>query len=195
MVSPLDPFIPRYDIRERFEKIINAPVEVVMRTAYDFDLQSILPIRAIILLRELLLGSRRDKGPRKTLGLVAETRALGWGALVEVPDQLLVCGAHCQPWFGNVKFTAIPADDFAFFDLPDQVKIVWSLETTEIETNKTRFVHEVRAFATDDEARRKFMRYWSWARFGIIAIRLLLLPAIRRRAEHEWKSRSETETV
>lgn len=195
MVSPLDPFMPKFDIRESFEKIINAPVEVVMRTAYDFDLQSILPIRAIISMRKLIMGAGGEKSPRKALGLVAETRALGWGTLVEVPNQLLVCGAHCQPWFGNVKFTAIPADEFAVFGLPDQVKIVWSLETTEIETNKTRFVHEVRAFATDDEARRKFMRYWSWARFGIIAIRILLLPAIRRRAEHEWKSRSETDTA
>ncbi len=187
--------MPKFDIRERFEKIINAPVEVVMRTAYDFDLQSILPIRAIISMRELIMGAGGEKSPRKALGLVVETRALGWGTLVEVPNQLLVCGAHCQPWFGNVKFTAIPADEFAVFGLPDQVKIVWSLETTEILTNKTRFVHEVRAFATDDEARRKFMRYWSWARFGIIAIRILLLPAIRRRAEHEWKSRSETDTA
>ena len=32
-------------------------------------------------------------------------------------------------------------------------------------------------------------RYWRWARFGIIAIRLLLLPAIRRAAEREWAAR------
>jgi hypothetical protein len=30
------------------------------------------------------------------------------------------------------------------------------------------------------------LRYWRWARFGIIAIRLLLLPAIRREAERRW---------
>jgi hypothetical protein len=40
--------------------------------------------------------------------------------------------------------------------------------------------------ATDAGARLKFRRYWRWARFGIVAIRLLLLPAIRRAAERRW---------
>jgi hypothetical protein len=40
--------------------------------------------------------------------------------------------------------------------------------------------------ATDAEARRRFRRYWRWARFGIVAIRLLILPAIRREAERRW---------
>jgi hypothetical protein len=30
------------------------------------------------------------------------------------------------------------------------------------------------------------MRYWRWARFGIIAIRLFMLPAVRREAERRW---------
>lgn len=132
-----------------------------------------------------------DKRPRKAIGLVEETRELGWGTLIELPNSLLVSGAYCQPWVGSVKFNAIPADQFAELKLVDQVKIVWSLETIEIEPDKTRFVHEVRAVAADDEARRKFMRYWRWARFGIISIRLLLLPAVRRRAEREWNARSE----
>lgn len=189
MVSPLDRFVSKPDIRERFERMIDAPPDIVMRTAYEFDLQSLLPIRVIISLRRLILRAGKETTPRKPLGLVAETRGLGWGTLVEVPTNLIVCGARCQPWFGDVKFTAIPADEFEEFDLPDQVKIVWSLETTEMEPNKTRFVHEVRAVATDEESRRKFMRYWRWARFGIVAIRLLLLPTIRCRAEREWRSR------
>jgi hypothetical protein len=106
---------------------------------------------------------------------------------VEEPGRLLICGAACQPWFGDVKFTPIPADEFAAFSEPDQVKIVWSLETYETATNATLFAHEVRASATDDEARRKFMRYWRWARFGIVAIRILLLPAVRRKAERDWR--------
>jgi hypothetical protein len=42
--------------------------------------------------------------------------------------------------------------------------------------------------ATDEPARTAFRRYWRWARFGIIAIRLLLLPAVRRAAEQQWST-------
>ncbi len=181
MTSPLDAFIPQPDVRERFEKNVNASADVVMRTAYEFDMQSVWLIRAIINTRKLVLGGTRDE--RRSMGLVEETRKLGWGTLVEEPGQLLVSGASCQPWFGDVKFTAIPADEFAAYSEPDQVKIAWTLETTEISPGVTQFVHEVRAVATDDEARTKFLRYWRWARFGIVAIRWLLLPAIKKRAE------------
>jgi hypothetical protein len=45
---------------------------------------------------------------------------------------------------------------------------------------------ETRAAATDETARTSFLRYWRWARFGIVSIRRLLLPAIRRAAEARW---------
>jgi hypothetical protein len=41
--------------------------------------------------------------------------------------------------------------------------------------------------ATDAPARARFRRYWRWARFGIVSIRLLLLPAVRRAAERQWR--------
>jgi hypothetical protein len=43
--------------------------------------------------------------------------------------------------------------------------------------------------ATDAPSRRRFMRYWRWARFGIVAIRLFMLPAVRREAELQWAGR------
>lgn len=186
MISPLDEFIPISDVCERFQRRIDAPPELVMRTAYDFDMQSIWLIRTIINVRKFVLGGTAEE--RRSIGMVEETRELGWGTLVEVPGQMLVCGAVCQPWVGDVVFTPIPREVFAEFDSPDQVKIVWSLEAVETGPNVTRLGHEVRAVATDEGARLKFMRYWRWARFGIVAIRLLLLPAIRREAEREFRS-------
>ena len=43
--------------------------------------------------------------------------------------------------------------------------------------------------ATDPDARQRFLRYWRWARFGIVLIRWLMLPAIRRQAEAEFNTR------
>lgn len=183
--SPLDRFIPQPDVRERFEISIRAPAGLVMEIASNFDMQSLPLVRAIFWLREKVLRSGRH-GPRRPQGLLDEMQALGWGRLAEQRDRLVVCGARCQPWLANVTFTALSADDFKAYAEPGQVKIAWTLETEERAPALTRFVQETRAAATDETARRRFRSYWRWARFGIIAIRLLLMPAIRRAAEQRW---------
>jgi hypothetical protein len=183
MVLPLDRFLPTPDVRERFDTRVAAPPGVVMAAASGFDMQSIGLVRAVFRLREALMGGSPRAGPRLTRGFVEEAKALGWGVLAEEPERLIVCGAVCQPWLANVRFTAIPAERFATYAEPNQVKIAWTLEATPEPSGGTRFSHETRAQATDIEARRRFLRYWRWARVGIVGIRLLLLPAIRREAE------------
>jgi hypothetical protein len=181
----LDRFIPAADMRERFETTIRAPAGLVMQVAAEFDMQSVPAVKAIVRLREALLGAG-DRLPRVPQGILAETRSLGWGVLDEQAGRFVVCGATCRPWLADVRFVAIPAGEFASFREPDQVKIAWTLEAEELSAEVSRFAQETRAVATDDQARRKFRRYWRWARFGIIAIRLLLLPEIRRAAERRW---------
>jgi hypothetical protein len=181
----LDRFIPAPDIRERFETTIRAPAAVVMQVAADFDMQSVRAVRAIFRLREALLGARRQP-PRRPQGIVEETKNLGWGVLQEKPGRAVIMGARCQPWLADVRFSALDAQEFAAYSEADQVKIAWTLEAEQIAGDVTRFAQETRAVATDAGARRKFLRYWRWARFGIIAIRLLMLPAVRRTAERRW---------
>lgn len=186
--SPLDPFLPDPDVRERFETTIHAPATLVIEVAAGFDLQSIPIVRTIFRMRERLMRAPPPP-PRTSRGLLAEMRSLGWGLLSEKPGELVACGAACQPWLADVRFTPIPAERFAAYAEPRQVKIAWTLEAEALRPEITRFVHETRVVATDAEARRRFCRYWRWARFGIVAIRLLLLPAIRRAAERRWSER------
>ncbi len=181
----IDRFIPAPDVRERFETTIRAPAAVVMQVAAGYDMQSHPAVRAIFRLRELLLGSKR-RIPRKPQGIVEETTSLGWGVLDEQPGRSVVCGARCRPWLADVRFSPIEPQEFASYAAPDEVKIAWTLEAESIAEGVTRFAQETRAVATDAEARRKFRRYWRWARFGIIAIRLLMLPAVRREAQRQW---------
>lgn len=190
MRSPLDRFMPQFDIRERFEREVFAPADIVLRTAMEFDLQSIRLIRLIIKVRKFVLRGTPDP-PRRPVGLFQESLEMGWGLLDEVPERRIVCGAYCQPWTGDVVFTPIPSKGFFAFDEPDQVKIAWTLEAESLLPDRTLFVHEVRAVATDESALRKFRKYWRWARFGIIAIRLLLLPAIQKKAEKAWRTEQE----
>lgn len=183
MTRALDPFIPDPEVRERFATTVRAPAALVIEVARDFDMRSPLPIRAIFRLREILM--RAPRGPRRARGLLEETTALGWGVLTERPD-LIVCGSACRPWRAEPGFRPIAAEGFAEWAEPGWVKIAWTLEAEELAPVRTRFHHETRAVATDLEARKRFRRYWRWARFGIVAIRMLWLPAVRRAAEKRW---------
>jgi len=182
---PLERFIPYPDVRERFETTIRAPAGMVMDVAGQLDMQSLPAVKLIFRLRERLTRATRVV-PRKPQGILEETRALGWGLLAEQPGRFIVCGATCQPWLANVVFSAVAPDQFLAYAQPGQVKIAWTLEAAEIGPGLTRFGQETRAVATDEQSRIRFHRYWRWARFGIIAIRLLMLPAIRRAAERRW---------
>jgi hypothetical protein len=178
-------FIPQPDVRERFETTIRAPADLVMDVAGRLDMQSLPAVKLIFRLRERLTRATRVV-PRKPQGIMEETRALGWGLLAEQPGRFVVCGAICQPWLADVVFSALAPDQFLAYAQPGQVKIAWTLEATEIGPGLTRFGQETRVVATDEQARIRFRGYWRWARFGIIAIRLLMLPAIRRAAERRW---------
>lgn len=185
MPGPLDAFIPDGDARERHAVTVRAPAALVYRVAQDFDLQSLPLVHAIFWLRGKLM--RATPVSRRARGFLAEMRSLGWGTLVERPGELFMAGATCRPWLADVVFTPIPAEEFRGFAEPGVVKIAWTLECHATGPVRTQLATETRVIATDDGARQRFLRYWRWARMGILPIRWLLLPAIRKRAEAEFR--------
>ena len=185
-MAPLDEFMPLFDVRERFSVVVRAPADVVFETACAFDMQSLWPVKAILWMRSAMLGSTPRERP--ATGLVDETVALGWGILRREPGRLVVAGAICQPWLADVRFRPIPPGEFAARLEPDHVKIVWTLEAEPVDARTTRLSNETRVVGTDEGARRRFLRYWRWARVGIVGIRLILLPGVRRAAEARARS-------
>lgn len=185
MPAVLDHFIPHSDAGGRHEITVHAPADLVLRTARNFDIQSIPMIRAIFWLRGKMLGARARAMPRA--GLVANMQGLGWGRLAEEPGHFFVAGAVCQPWLADVVFSPIAPERFADYAEPDQVKIAWTLEADNLGPALSRFATETRVAATGEQARIKFRRYWRVFGIGIVLIRKLLLPVLRREAEREWK--------
>lgn len=179
--SPLDPFIPAPDVRERHTTDVGAPAATVMGVVRTFDMYTIAPVRLIFRMREMLMGVKAP--PRVPRPFIEEMQGLGWQCLADRPDSLFIGGAACQPWLGDVVFRPIPAADFAAFHEPGLVKIAWTLEVEPLGPSRCRLSSETRVVATDAEAHAHFRQYWRWARFGIVLIRRLMLPAIRRRAE------------
>ncbi len=184
----IDRFLPQADVRERHETLVRARPDVVFDVAWNFDLWSIPLVRAIFWLRATFLGAAKPPRDLFSRGLVAETTAMGWGMLTHRPGRELVMGAVTRPWVPNVTFTPIVPERFATFSEPDVVKIIWTLEADPLGPALTRFRTETRVLATDDGARRKFGRYWRTFGAGIVLIRWLLLPALRREAERRYRA-------
>lgn len=110
-------------------------------------------------------------------------KALGWGVLAEIPGREIVFGVATRPWEANVVFRALPAGEFAAFNEPGYVKIVWTLRADPIGPAQSVFHTETRATTTDPAARRKFRRYWAPFLPGIILIRKILLRLLKAEAE------------
>ena len=178
----LDRFMPEYHVVERHHINVVAPADVTFAALMEMDLEDSRVIRAIFRGRELLLDADADRTPHAR-GLVAITKALGWGVLADVPGHEIVMGAVTQPWKAHVVFRSLPPAEFAAFNEPNYVKIVWTLRADSVSDDMSVARTETRVVATDAEARKKFRRYWARFSPGIVLIRAISLRLVKKEAE------------
>jgi hypothetical protein len=178
----LDRFMSAYEVSERHHVRVAAPAEATLAAARDMDLLQSPLVRWIFKGRELIMGSKPDDQlrPRELLPLV---QSLGWGILAEVSGREVVVGAVTKPWEANVVFRPLPPDEFAAFEEPGWVKIVWTLRVDPLGTDECVFRTETRVIATDHEARVKFRRYWAFVSAGVVLIRWMMLEPLKAEAE------------
>jgi hypothetical protein len=180
----LDRYMPEYDVVERHSIEIDAPAGVVLGAACDFDLEGSRLARMIFRSRELLLKARPATDPLPQ-GLLAKTKALGWGQLAEVFDREIVMGAATQPWEANPVFRPLPPEEFCAFREPGFVKIAWTLRADPVSATKSIFRTETRVVACDPSAKARFRKYWAFLSPGIILIRVAMLRSLKREAERQ----------
>lgn len=180
----LDGFMPAYDVEERHQIRVAAPPPIVFRTACTMDLNRPLLTRAIFRARELVLGAEPDRTARPT-EFIPLVKSLGWGVLAEIADREIVMGGATQPWLPNPVFHSIAPAEFAAFNEPGYVKIAWTLRAEPLGGSETLFLTETRATTTNDYARRRFRRYWSFVSPGVVLIRRLSLRPLKADAERQ----------
>jgi len=174
--------MPEYEVVERHRSPVGAPAEVTFAAATEMNLEDSRIVRTVLKVRELLLRAR-PAGNELPRGLLAKTKALGWGVLAEVPGREIVMGAVTQPWEPNVVFRALSPEEFASFRDPAYVKIAWTLRADPVTAAKSIFRTETRVLACGPVSRSKFRKYWASLSPGIILIRLAMLGPLKREAE------------
>jgi hypothetical protein len=125
---------------------------------------------------------------RRPQPLIDEVLALGWGVLAEDPGHEIVLGAVTQPWEADVRFRALPPDEFAGFNEPGYAKIAWTVRVEALGPATSRFFTETRVATTSADARSRFRRYWVMVSPGVQLIRRESLRLVRADAERRYSA-------
>lgn len=176
----LAPFMPRFEVAERHERIVAASPASALHAVQHVRLEDSPVVRAIFRARELIL--RVPPAPVSSTPFLEQVRTIGWGVLDSVPGRERVFGAIAQPWRGDVQFRPLPPGQFAAFDSAGFAKIVWTIAVDSLGPRRSRVRTETRVATTDPASRALFRRYWSVFSPGIVLIRYELLRVIRREA-------------
>ena len=83
-----------------------------------------------------------------------------WVLLGEDPPSEVAFGVIGRFWSGETSWEEIDAADFAAFDRPGFGKIACNFSLRAYGATRTLVSYEARTTATDETARRGFMRYW-----------------------------------
>ena len=185
----LDAFLPDYEVVERRQIDVDADADTTFDVACHASLGESAIITALFKMRELIFGHPSNM-PELPDALADKMKAIGWTVLAEVPGREIIFGTATHPWATDVGFRAIPPDQFAAFDEPGYVKIVWTVRTEPVGPSACIAFTETRASATDAASRARFRWYWSFLSPGIKLIRVVLLRQIKTTAEAK-----ETEAV
>ena len=192
----LDRFLPECEVVEQHETRVAAPADVTYVAAREMSLASSPVVRAIFRGRELLMrSSAADTSPeeRPPQSLMDEVLSIGWGVLAQKPGREIVLGAVTQPWESDVKFRALPPDEFAAFNAPGFAKIAWTIRAEPTGPETSRFYTETRVATTDAEARKRFRRYWTMVSPGVRLIRRESLRLVRADAERRHRAQATNE--
>jgi len=83
-----------------------------------------------------------------------------WVLLGEDPPHEIAFGAIGRFWAGETSWEQIDAEQFAAFDRPGLARIACDFSLRPYGGDRTLVSYECRTQATDDAARRGFLRYW-----------------------------------
>jgi hypothetical protein len=183
--SRLDELLPHFDSGEaqtrRIEASPSAALAAVLAAAPG-EMPVVRLLYAVRSLPALLSGGRALPRDRKR-PMWAQMQEYGFVPLVDAAEEI-VLGYVGKPWklAGGSPLGVSSAEDWERFAAPGFVKAAMSF-SVEPAGEGALLTTETRVLATDDEARRRFGRYWRVIRPGSRAIRRSWLRAAARRAE------------
>ena len=174
----LDSFMPEFDATRIEHRVIDARPASVYEAAIHADLADALLrshlVSALFGLRaagERLLAVARGshaEGPSEMGSMrLAELPERGaWIRLGEDRPNEFAFGVIGRFWAGQTRWADVASPAFGTFSEPGYARIAANLSVRAYGDRRTLLSYEARTQATDDVARRAFMRYWKLASPG-----------------------------
>lgn len=184
----IDDFLPEFDVIERHQIIINAPVSQAYAALHSTNFGRPLLVRALLALRALpswLL--RRIKG-QTSVGQSPKSLTLktflsnGFVLLSEFKEKEIVLGLVGRFWTPTGCLEGTDGKRFRQEERPGLAKAAWNFAFEEIR-NGTRVTTETRVKCTDGSSRRRFKMYWLVVGPFSGLLRRYMLRELRRTAE------------
>jgi hypothetical protein len=183
----IDERLPVYDVVLTEHLVVEAPPDVVFRTAKEFDFLTVRAPLVTALMTARTLPARLLGRPVETpaeLRVATDPDALpGWVPLGEVPGREVAFGAVGKFWKADIEWLDVPADQFADFDQPGWGKIACHLLVRADGLGRSVLTYECRTGTTDAVARDQMARYWWLIRPFVGYILRAVLRTIRADAE------------
>jgi hypothetical protein len=193
----IDRFLPKFDVSEVHEVVVDAPSDVAYDAIRQTDLRDPV-IDGLFALRELptrLLQRLRGSPPPVPRGpFTFDDMAkldMGWMLLDEEPGTEFVVGSVGKFWQRDYGPKTVSAHDFISFANPGYAKLAISFSVRSASGGVATLRYEARTATTDETARIHFRRYWRLIRPGVAIVMRRVLRRIKVEAEH----RAATATV
>jgi hypothetical protein len=173
----LDRLMPEFDATRIEHRVIDARPAAVYDAAIHADLVDAMSrsriVRGLFGLRAaaervaaLARRTPRDAPAVPVLRLAEMPNHGDWVRLGESPPSEFAFGAIGRFWGGETVWEEIDSSEFIAFNPQGYAKIAASLSLRAYGDQRTLLTYEARTHATDDVARRAFLRYWTFASPG-----------------------------
>lgn len=190
----LDSLMPEFDATRIEHRVIDAHPADVYEVAIHVDFLDAMRrspiVRGLFALRaaaeRVAATVRRSQmvSPPEpaALRLVEMPEHGDWVRLGADPPNEFAFGVIGRFWAGATAFEQIYSSAFRSFDRPGYAKIAASLSLRPYGDQRTLLSYEARTQATDETARRAFLRYWTFVSPGVGVVMRSLLALIAQEA-------------
>lgn len=180
----LDALLPTPRLLETTEIEVGANADRAWTLLRHGDLARSKLIKALFWVRTLpstVRGEESEKLRLRVDDLQSSPERPGFQVLLEDPPSSFAVGAIGKVWRAEIPFVHVASgNEFAAFDRPDYVKVAWAIRVVPLGEGVSRIELEVRVDATDDEAWKKFRRYFRVIGPASRFIRQSLLADLRK---------------
>jgi hypothetical protein len=149
-MTPIDAFLPHYDVHEVHTITIAGRPDDVYRAIRTLDFSCSPVIRSLFRLRGMPSASIR----------LERLLQSGFILLADHPGQSLVLGLVGRFWLPTGQLIAVAPEDFRAMVPAGGAKAAWDFVIEEMRPGHVRLSTETRVCCVDARSRKRFMLYW-----------------------------------